>query len=110
MGSRLPRLPEDIEDILVCYWSTDVRGDVPSLTARQHMEQLRNRDAVRRFLIDVIRRGVVSPREWAGLCEVNVTTQSEVREDARRFWDWLFEGEPLPEAPNSRPSMQPPQS
>jgi hypothetical protein len=67
-------------------------------------------DAVRRFLLDVILRDAVTPEEWARLCNVHVRTPAEVRDDANDFWEWLFDGEPLPGVRGQRGPIGPPQA
>ena len=96
MGTRVHRLDDRIESFTLSYWDTDTREGGDSASAR---DDLRNRglyDPVRRFLLDVIQRSTLTPEEWARLCNVHVRTPEEVRDDARDFWDWLFDEEPLP--------------
>lgn len=109
MGSRVPRLDDRIESFVMGYWDTDVRG-VGSGSEARHDSRVRGiYDAVRRFLLDVIRRNAVTVEEWGDLCNIQVDSMGDVRADAEEFWDWLFDGEPLPGTSGPTGPVQPPQ-
>ena len=69
-------------------------------------------DAVRRFLLDVILRDAVTPDEWGGLGPTCAPSRrrEDVRADAMGFWEWLFDGEPLPATRAPRGPLGPPQT
>lgn len=96
MGAFVPWLNDDIENFVKGYWDTDLREDDSSAFARDDLRRRGLYDAVRRFLLDVLLRGAVTPEEWGDLVSVRTDTQDDVRADALGFWEWLFDGEPLP--------------
>jgi len=96
MGRRIAWLDERIEEFTSCYWNTDVRESRKSAEARSDLGERGLYDALRQFLCDVIRHSAVTPEEWARLFNVQVRTHAEVVEDAKDFWDWLFDDEALP--------------
>jgi hypothetical protein len=67
------------------------------------------RDAVRRFLLDVILHGGASPQEWMHLVNAQTYTPSDVQRDATAFWRWLFDGEAVPSGGTTGGPIQPPQ-
>ena len=95
MGRSVPWLNDRVRRFVIAYWDTDVREDDTSAFARNDMRKESIYDEMRSFLLDVIQRDAVTPEEWARLCNVHVRTRADVQEDARDFWDWLFDEEPL---------------
>jgi hypothetical protein len=110
MGRRVPRLDDRIESFVMSYWDTDLREDDTSLFAREDLRGRGLYDAVRHFLLDVILRDAVTPDEWGDLVNVRTDTQNDVRADALGFWEWLFDGEPLPGFRGPRGPLGPPQT
>lgn len=110
MGRSISGLDDRVRRFVVAYWDTDVREDTSSAFARESLREQGIHDAVRRLLLDVIQRDAVTPAAWARLCNVHVRTRAEVRDDANDFWEWLFDGEPLPEGVPTRGPLQPPQA
>lgn len=109
MGWRAPHLPDDVEQVVACYWDTDVRLHGPSSVARDHMRRIDNEEGVRGFLLEVILRNGASPEVWRRLCNVQTYTAEEVRRDATEFWEWLFPGEALPKPGSTgRGPLRPP--
>lgn len=110
MGRDIPWLSDAAETVVRGWWDTDVREVGSSQDAREDLRSRGAYDDVRRFLLDVIQRDAVTPEAWARLCNVHVRTRAEVRDDANDFWEWLFDGEPLPEGGPPRGPLQPPQA
>jgi len=110
VGRDIPWLDDRVERFVGLFWNIEVREYPRSSEARHDMRLDGIHDAVRRFLLDVIQRDAVTPEEWGDLCNVQVRTRAEVRDDANHFWEWLFDGEPLPGAGQFRGPLQPPQA
>jgi len=103
-------LDDRVRRFIIAYWDTDVRRDEPSSVARASLREQRIRDAVRRFLLRVLRRDrAVTPEQWGELCNVQVDSMGDVHTDAAEFWDWLFDGEPLPGTGGPTGPVRPPQ-
>lgn len=97
MGRHISWLSDEIEDMVETFWNTDVREHFgPSVSARDALRQSGTYDAIRSFLLDVIRQGTVSAEEWGSLCNLQVHSRSDVQIDAGDCWNWLFDGESLP--------------
>lgn len=109
MGLIIPWLNDAIETVVMGWWDTDVREAGSRGDAHKDLRSRGVYDAVRGFLLDVIQRDAVTPEEWARLCNVHVRTRAEVRDDANDFWEWLFDGEPLPQVGGHRGPLEPPQ-
>ena len=92
----VPWLDPEVDSFIQAYWNTDVREIGTSESARKDIRWRGKYDEMRSVLLDVILRRSMRPREWSDLCNVQVDTQRDVREDALDFWNWLFDEEPLP--------------
>lgn len=110
MGRHVRWLDDRVERFVGTYWDTDVREDFPASDAREYLRIDGITDTVRRFLLDVIQRDAVTPEEWRDLCNVTVDSRDDVRADAYEFWEWLFDGEPLPGIHGRRGPLGPPQT
>ena len=110
VGHHVNWLADSVEEFIECWWNTDIREDGASDQARSSLRRRGSYSAVHRFLLDVVQRNVVTPEEWARLCNVRVRTPAEVRDDANDFWEWLFDGEPLPGGSGSRGPLGSPQA
>ena len=110
MGRYVRWLDDGIENFVKGQWDTDLREVDSSAFARGVLQRERLNDAVRRFLLDVIQRDAVTPEEWGDLCNVQVRTREDVQRDARHFWDWLFNEEPLPGSGRPRGPLPPPKA
>ncbi len=110
MGRDIPWLNTAVETVVRGWWDTDVREIGSSSDAREDLHSRGVYDAVRRFLLEVILRDAVTPEEWGDLVNVRTDTQYDVRADALGFWEWLFDGEPLPGISSPRGPLGPPQT
>lgn len=110
MGRHVPWIDRRIEHFVRAYWDTDLREDVSSAFARSSLREQQIEEHVRRFLIDVIRRDAVTPQQWGDLCNVTVHSKEDVRRDASHFWEWLFDGAPLPSDRGGSGTLSPPQT
>lgn len=113
MSSRVPGIPDELQDFLFGVWNTNCRnGDLEG--AHELMRDSGIEADVRRFLLDAIFRSSIPPDKWEDLFNVHAPTPQMVREDAVEFWEWLY-GEPparaeldvLGAAPSSSPSAAP---
>lgn len=109
MGRYVRWLDDAVENFVKGQWDTDLRHTDPSSFARGVLQKNGIQSAVRRFLLDVIQRAAVTPDEWRDLCNVTVDSREDVRADALEFWEWLFDGEPLPQVGGHRGPLEPPQ-
>lgn len=110
MARRVAELDDRVRRFIIAYWDSDVRKDEPSAIARASLLEQRIHDSVRRFLLDILSQAdVVTPDWWGNLCNIQVDSMSDLRADVREFWDWLFDGEPLPGTSGPTGPVQPPQ-
>jgi hypothetical protein len=101
---------EKVIEFVEGCWNSDVRDLANPAVARTTLRTRGIEREVREFLLGVIRGNTVTPTEWQDLVNVQTWEVEDMQEDAKDFWDWLFDDEPLPPVGDGSGIVRPPQS
>lgn len=97
MGRSLKDLPHRVRNFLGCWWDSDLRECMPRVRAIRQLRQEGLTEAVRTLLVETMANPSVGVDDWADFFNIGVCSPSDLHEDAEDLWNWLFDGEPLPE-------------